>query len=261
MAGKRALIYSHAPQAAPAPSGQGAPLAPILGSVIPAAVLAALAALAAAWWWRRREEKRRVSAAPSSKARLPHDSDAILTPNSSGPFPVNMESVEEYLVKPADFKILRRKDGSDWLLGQGAFGKARPVLRPLPLSPLCHWNHLVLACQNVKVNTVGAAPAHAASSFACDQGMMMAPARMLPGSLCELDLHVGAHWLMRTAGRMQVYRGLLEHVQPVAIKVIPAGIVGATPRASAETLREITLLRQCRCPHIVQARPAQCSCM
>lgn len=55
---------------------------------------------------------------------------------------------------------------------------------------------------------------------------------------------------------MQVYRGLLEHVQPVAIKVIPAGIVGATPRASAETLREITLLRQCRCPHIVQARPS-----
>ena len=67
------------------------------------------------------------------------------------------------------------------------------------------------------------------------------------------------HWRIHTAGRMQVYRGLLEHVQPVAIKVIPAGIVGATPRASAETLREITLLRQCRCPHIVQARRWFCS--
>ena len=133
VAGKRALIYSYAEKAQAAPAaGQGVPLAPILGSVIPAAVLAVLGALAAAWWWRRsKERKRKLSAAPSSKARLPQDSDAILTPNSSGPFPVNMENVEEYMVKPADFQILRRKDGSDWLLGQGAFGKARPVLHPL----------------------------------------------------------------------------------------------------------------------------------
>ena len=133
VAGKRALIYSYAEKALPAPAGQGVPLAPILGSVIPAVVLAVLAALAAAWWWRRsKEKKRKLGAAPSSKGRLPQDSDAILTPNSSGPFPVNMENVEEYMVKPADFQILRRKDGSDWLLGQGAFGKARPALQPLP---------------------------------------------------------------------------------------------------------------------------------
>ena len=82
----------------------------------------------------------------------------------------------------------------------------------------------------------------------------MAPARLLEESLCESGCACWCHRLTRTAARVQVYRGLLEHVQPVAIKVIPAGIVGATPRASAETLREITLLRQCRCPHIVQAR-------
>ena len=132
VAGKRALIYSYAAKALPAPAGQGVPLAPILGSVIPAAVLAVLAALAAAWWWQRKKEKRKLSTAPASRGRLPQDSDAILTPNSSGPFPVNMENVEEYMVKPADFQILRRKDGTDWLLGQGAFGKARPALQPLP---------------------------------------------------------------------------------------------------------------------------------
>ena len=140
-AGRRALLYSYATAAAP--SGQGVPLAPILGSVIPAAVLAALAATAAVWWWRRRRERRKLSLSPSGRARLPQDSDAILTPNSSGPFPPNMENVEEYLVKPEDFKILKRKDGSDWLLGQGAFGKARRVLRPLP--HLSERQHLVSA--------------------------------------------------------------------------------------------------------------------
>ena len=62
------------------------------------------------------------------------------------------------------------------------------------------------------------------------------------------------HPVMAACWVPQVYRGLLNHVQPVAVKVIPAGIVGSAPRASVETIREITLLRQCRCPHIVQAR-------
>ena len=162
-AGKRALIYSYAPQAAPSgQGGQDVPLAPILGSVIPAAVLAALGALAAAWWWRRRKEKKRkLSAAPSSKARLPQDSDAILTPNSSGPFPVNMENVEEYMVKPADFQILRRKDGSDWLLGQGAFGKARPVCQPQPYLSVSLRPHGT-RMQKQSLEMVGAAAACAA---------------------------------------------------------------------------------------------------
>ncbi|KAK9835179.1 hypothetical protein WJX81_003995 [Elliptochloris bilobata] len=169
-AGRRALLFSY--PTAQAQAGQGPLLAPILGSVIPVAVLAALAAVLVVLWWRRRRSRSKRSLTPSGKERLPHDSDAILTPNSSGPFPANMENIAEYMVKPSDFKILQRKDGSDWLLGQGAFGK--------------------------------------------------------------------------------VYRGLLDHVQPVAIKIIPAGIAGATPRASVETIREITLLRQCRCPHVVQ---------
>jgi len=53
-----------------------------------------------------------------------------------------------------------------------------------------------------------------------------------------------------------VYRGLLDGVQPVAIKIIPAVLLpcGSARRASADSLREVALLRQCRCPHIVQAR-------
>lgn len=66
------------------------------------------------------------------------------------------------------------------------------------------------------------------------------------------------HPVMAACWVPQVYRGLLNHVQPVAVKVIPAGIVGSAPRASVETIREITLLRQCRCPHIVQA---WCECL
>ena len=54
-----------------------------------------------------------------------------------------------------------------------------------------------------------------------------------------------------------MYRGLLDGVQPVAIKIIPAALLpcGSARRASADSLREVALLRQCRCPHIVQARP------
>ncbi len=53
-----------------------------------------------------------------------------------------------------------------------------------------------------------------------------------------------------------MYRGLLDGVQPVAIKIIPAALLpcGSARRASADSLREVALLRQCRCPHIVQAR-------
>ena len=68
---------------------------------------------------------------------------------------------------------------------------------------------------------------------------------------CGLSM---AHLVRAACGVRQVYRGLLNHVQPVAVKVIPAGVAVSAPRASVETLREITLLRQCRCPHIVQAR-------
>lgn len=56
----------------------------------------------------------------------PQDSARNLS-GSSGPFPSNMENVSEYIVKPCDFEILQRKDGEDWLLGQGAFGKVRCV--------------------------------------------------------------------------------------------------------------------------------------
>lgn len=64
-----------------------------------------------------------------------------------------MENVSEYIVKPCDFEILQRKDGEDWLLGQGAFGKVR-----------CLTASLLLA-RGQSFNVVGMRPPQG-----CDQG-------------------------------------------------------------------------------------------
>jgi len=105
-------------------------------------VLAMLAAVLGLWWRRRRRrelqklassEKLRLQSLPrsgSSRAPLAADPPLGGRGSSSGLFPSNMPHVEEYTVKPSDFVVLRRKDGADWLLGQGAFGKARRV-RPI----------------------------------------------------------------------------------------------------------------------------------
>jgi hypothetical protein len=134
---QRALLLSRAPAPPGAGGASGPPLAPILGTLVPAAALAMLAAVLGLWW-RRRRRRERQKLASSEKLRLqslPRSGSSLAAAeagppsggrgSSSGLFPSNMPHVEEYTVKPSDFVVLQRKDGADWLLGQGAFGKAR----------------------------------------------------------------------------------------------------------------------------------------
>ena len=65
--------------------------------------------------------------------------------------------MSEYIVKPSDFQIMQRKDGCNWLLGQGAFGKVHCLSACLLLAkslPLIGSGHKAAAASLDQAHTM-----------------------------------------------------------------------------------------------------------
>ena len=117
----------------------------------------------------------------------------------------------EWIIAEADITICRREDGSEFLLGKGAFGKVRRRCG------LCGCQAVLGAWQRGGLGVMAAE--------AVEQGW-------------------GLEWL-------QVYKAMLGKVEPVAMKLLGGEAEeAASAEAQQRAIRELKLLRDCRNPHM-----------
>ena len=149
----------------------------------------------------------------------------------------SMVAHNDWEIAPMDIEIMRREDGSPWELGAGAFGKVRrrggvrgvmgalkpstnpePPARPAAAGP----------CRKQICATM-------AAHRPCMQPWC--PERSAGASRPYTGLHA-EHAADAGAGLAQVYKGLWNEVQDVAVKMV----VGQSAEQQARFLREVSLL-------------------